>query len=124
MNKLLWFAQIILSLFFIFFVGGRYLIPVESDMNPTIRAIISILEVAGAIGLILPALTRILPQLTPWAAVGLALTMFAAMPYNLIRGEFSHLPINLILLLIAAFIAYGRFVLFPITSTTTSQATV
>jgi len=113
MNKALWSAQIFLALFYLGFVGGRYLIPVESDMDPTIRAVISILEVAGAIGLILPPITRILPILTPLAASGLALTMIGAIIYNISIDRFSHLPINIFLFIVAAFIAYGRFVTIP-----------
>jgi hypothetical protein len=66
------------------------------------------LEVLGAIGLIVPLLTGILPWLTPLAAIGLVLTMLGAMATHLRRGENQMLAVNLVLLL-AAFVAYGRF---------------
>jgi len=78
----------------------------------TIR-LIGILEVLGAIGLVLPKLTGILPWLTPTAAVGLVLTMIGAALTHLRRGENSNIMMNVVLLVMAAFVAYGRFVLLP-----------
>jgi hypothetical protein len=70
---------------------------------------IGILELFGALGLILPLATGILPWLTPLAAVGLILTMAGAAITHFRRGEFPMIGINLILLLLAGFVAYGRF---------------
>lgn len=50
---------------------------------------IGILEILGAIGLILPALTGILPWLTPVAAIGLALIMVGAIITHVRRGNRS-----------------------------------
>ncbi len=69
---------------------------------------IGMAELAGAIGLILPCLTDILPILTTWAAVGLATIMVLATGFHLIRGEFSHALITVIILILAAFVIYGR----------------
>ena len=69
---------------------------------------IGIAELAGAIGLILPALTKILPILTTWAAVGLATIMVLATGFHLTRGEFSHAIVTVILLALAAFVIYAR----------------
>lgn len=69
----------------------------------------------GAIGLILPAATKILPILTPIAATALAVLMVFAVIFHLRRpGEMQNVVFNLVLGGIAAFIAYGRFVLEPI----------
>jgi hypothetical protein len=62
------------------------------------------------IGLVAPMLTGILPWLTPIAAGGLVLTMLGAMATHLRRGENQMIVVNLALLLLAAFVAYGRFV--------------
>jgi hypothetical protein len=62
----------------------------------------------GAIGLILPLLTGILPWLTPVAAAGLVLTMLGAMATHIRRHENQMLVVNLVLLSLAAFVAYGR----------------
>ena len=75
---------------------------------------IGALEVAGAIGLILPWLLNILPILTPIAGVGLVLTMIGAAWTHIRRQEYPGIVVNLILLALAAFVAYGRFVLVPV----------
>jgi putative oxidoreductase len=66
-------------------------------------------EVAGALGLILPAVTKIRPVLTPIAASGLALVMVLAGAFHLSRGEAGALPVNVLLGGLAAFVAWGRF---------------
>ena len=75
--------------------------------------LIGSLEILGAIGLILPAVTGIWPWLTPVAAAGLALTMVGAMITHGRRGEYSSIAFNLVLLLLALFVVYGRFVIVP-----------
>jgi len=71
-------------------------------------------EIAGAIGLILPALTRIKPGLTVLAAAGLTVVMLSAAPFHLSRGEVGAIVPNLILGSLAAFVAWGRFKKAPI----------
>jgi putative oxidoreductase len=65
-------------------------------------------ELAGAIGLILPMVTRVQPRLTVFAAVGLIALQLCAMAFHISRSEFQMLPINLVLVAIPAFIAWGR----------------
>ena len=74
---------------------------------------ISICEILGAVGVILPVLTGILPWLTPLAAALLALVMFLAAGFHLPRREYQNIGLNLVLLVLAAFVAYGRFVVVP-----------
>jgi hypothetical protein len=74
---------------------------------------IGVCEVLGGIGLILPAMTRVRPRLTPLAAVGLALTMVLAAGFHVLRGEYELVPANLVLAGVAAFIAVGRSNLRP-----------
>jgi hypothetical protein len=76
--------------------------------------VVGILELMGAAGLILPGLTKILPILTPIAAVGLVLTMVGAIVVHLPRKEYANVGGNVVLLLMAAFVAYGRFVVMPL----------
>jgi uncharacterized membrane protein YphA (DoxX/SURF4 family) len=71
-------------------------------------------EILGAIGLILPALTRILPWLTPLAASGLALVMILAVAFHISRNEWRNLSRNLPLLALALFVAIGRFFIAPL----------
>lgn len=83
------------------------------DFEPNIIKGIGILEVLGAIGLIVPWLTGILPILTPLAGLGLAVTMAGAAYTHVRRNEMSAIAPPAILLLLALFVAYGRFVLVP-----------
>ena len=75
---------------------------------------IGVLEVLAAIGLILPVLTGVLPWLTPLAAASLVVLMVFAIAFHLRRGERPNIALNAILLVLAAFIAYGRLVIVPV----------
>ena len=69
---------------------------------------IGIAELAGALGLILPGLTRIFPALTTWAAAGLATIMVLATGFHLMHGEYSHIAVTIPIFALAAFAVYGR----------------
>jgi len=71
--------------------------------------LIGLVEVLGAIGLILPAALDIAPILTPIAAAGLALNMLGATIVHARRGEKSNIPVTLVLAALAAFVAVMRF---------------
>ncbi|MFY0654661.1 MAG: DoxX family protein [Cyclobacteriaceae bacterium] len=73
---------------------------------------IGVSEVLGGIGLILPALLRIKPVLTPIAAIGLAVVMVLAAIYHISVGE-PPVP-NIILLALASFVGWGRIKKAPI----------
>ena len=116
MKIALWIVQILLALVFIasgsmkLFAFDQFAAsaPALADQRGLIT-FIGISELAGALGLILPRLTRILPILTAWAAVGLATILFLATGFHLYRGEISHAVPAVILLALASFVAYGRF---------------
>jgi uncharacterized membrane protein YphA (DoxX/SURF4 family) len=123
MKYALWIVQILLALAFVAAGFMKLTAPVEqlaqtmiwvSDVPVWLVRFIGLAELAGGLGLILPALTRIQPQLTPLAAAGLALDMFLAAIFHLTRGEFGFIVPNLVLLALAAFVAYGRWKLVPI----------
>jgi putative oxidoreductase len=69
---------------------------------------IGLMEFLGAIGLILPAALRIFPKHTSYAALGLVLLQILAMIYHILENEFFMLPINFLLLSMAAFVYWGR----------------
>jgi uncharacterized membrane protein YphA (DoxX/SURF4 family) len=72
-------------------------------------------EIAGALGLILPAATRIMPVLTPLAALGLSVIQVLAIVVHATRGETAMtLPANLVLLALSLFILWGRMRRAPI----------
>lgn len=81
-----------------------------NDFRPGVMRAIGTLEVLGAIGVVLPVLTGIFPWLTPLAAGGLAVNMGGAESTHLQRKEYPMIIINLILLALAGFVAYGRLV--------------
>ncbi len=70
---------------------------------------IGALEVLAAVALILPAVLGIAPVLVPLAATGLALLMVGAAITHVRRGESQMIVVNLVLLVLAAVVAWGRF---------------
>ena len=124
MNIVLWIVQILLALAFLMAGILKTTQPIDrlaarmqwvnSLRPPWLVRIIGVLEVLGAIGLILPAVTGILPWLTPIAAIGLVLTMIGAVMLHARRGEAAHIAPNVVLLLLAAFVVVGRFVVMPL----------
>jgi uncharacterized membrane protein YoaK (UPF0700 family) len=74
----------------------------------TVRTI-GVLEVLAAVGLILPAALDIVPVLVPLAALGLVVVMIGAVITHARRREPTTIVINLVLLLLAALVAWGRF---------------
>ena len=79
------------------------------DFSPGTVKFIGVMEVLGAIGLILPAATGIAPVLTPLAATGLAVTMILAAIVHGRRGEPQMIIVNAVLLVLALFVAIMRF---------------
>ena len=123
MNKALWAAAILLALAFAFggFMKATADFPQMIERMPWVAGVpwwvtrlAGVSELLGAIGLILPAATRIKPQLTGVAALGLALVMVLAAALHLSRGEYSAIAINAVLGGLAGFVAYGRLKLSPI----------
>ncbi len=126
MNTAIWVVQILLALAFLAAGFMKATQPIDKlqerlpwveSLNPrTLVRGIGALEILGAIGLILPALTGILPWLTPLAAAGLVLTMIGAMALHVSRKDaFSHLATNIVLLVLALIVIYGRVVAVPLT---------
>lgn len=122
MNVAVWVAQVLLGLAFgaagfMKFSQPREKLQVNmkwvEDFAPNTIKGIGLLEILAAVGLILPWLTGILPVLTPLAAAGLILTMIGAMIVHLRRGEYPGVVVNVVLLALAAFVVYGRFVAAP-----------
>jgi len=81
---------------------------------PGMVRFIGVSEFLGAIGILLPALTRIKPSLAPVAGAGLTLIMAMAIVFHLTHGEANMIGIPLTLGLLAAFVTWGRFSKEPI----------
>ncbi len=123
MNTPIWIVQVSLALMFLFhgWVMGTTTTSVSQPMMAYILAIpiafrrfIGTAEILGGIGLVLPALTRILPWLTPLAAGGLVIVMIGAVVFHIRRQEYPNIVFNLVLLVLAAFVAYGQLVVVPL----------
>ncbi len=78
------------------------------DLDDVAIRTIGIIEVVGALGLVLPGLTSIATGLVPLSALGLAAVMVLAMALHVRRNEYSRLGTNLVLLALAMFVAFGR----------------
>ena len=86
------------------------------DYPELLTRFIGTMEVLGALGVILPAATRIAPRLTPLAALGFCVIQVLAMGLHTMRGEYFMLPFNLVLLALSLFVAWGRTSKAPITA--------
>jgi hypothetical protein len=119
MTYALWVVQILLAALFLFAGGMKLVLPLEKLAGPVavpglFMRFIGVVEVLGAVGLILPAALRIRPGLTPLAALGLVVVMIGAVVITLIGGEPFAAVISAVVGLLAAFVAYGRWRLAPI----------
>jgi uncharacterized membrane protein len=124
LNIGLWTAQGLLALAYLAAGGMKTFTPIDTLVQslpyagsmPNFVRFIGTMEILGAIGLILPSLTRILPKLTPAAAVGLSVVQLCAIPFHAMRGEAAMtLPVNLLLLGMSLFVLWGRMKARPIT---------
>lgn len=114
MNMALWIVQGLLAALFLFAGGTKLVLPIEEmtkqmPMPGWFLRFIALCEVLGAIGLILPGLLRIQPGLTPLAAAGLVIIMVGAVVVTLMTGDVAMALIPLVVGLLAAFVAYGRW---------------
>lgn len=121
MNIVLWIAQGLLVAMYLM-AGTMKTFQVEK-VRPTMTwtqgrsdafiRFVGISEILGAVGLVLPMVTGILPWLTPIAAIGLALIqLLAIFTEHLPKKEFNIIPVNVVLLVLAVFVVVGRWVLF------------
>jgi hypothetical protein len=82
-------------------------------MNATLprwfQLFLGLAEVLAAVGLTLPPLTRTMTWLVSWAAAGIVIVMVSATIFHVARGEMSSAVITLILLAMAALVAYMRY---------------
>ncbi len=109
----LWTIQGLLALVFLFAGSMKLILPIEMltaqmPLPGLYVRFIGVAEVAGALGLILPGLTRIQRGLTPLAACGLVIIMIGATVVTLAIGGGTLALIPLVIGLLATAVAYGR----------------
>lgn len=120
MNVVLWIVAGVLAALYLVAGGTKLATPREKLLeNPNMGwtgdfsagAVkgIGAVEILGALGLILPWAFGIATVLTPLAATGLAIVQIGAIVVHARRKETKPLPMNAVLLVLAAFVAIGRF---------------
>jgi len=121
MNILLWVLQILLALHTV--MGAVWKFSNSEQTVPSLKAIphglwlsLSGFELLCSLGLVLPLFYRPLAIVAPVAAIGVAAEMLLFCGLHLASGEANYGPLIywLVVALVAAFIAYGRFVLRPL----------
>jgi uncharacterized membrane protein YphA (DoxX/SURF4 family) len=114
MTYVLWIIQGLLALLFLWAGGMKLVLPIEAmteqmPLPGLFLRFIGVAEVLGALGLILPGLLHRQPALTPLAAAGLVLIMIGATVLTLAGGDVALALIPLVVGLLSAFVAYGRW---------------
>jgi hypothetical protein len=114
MNVLLWILQVLLAALFLFAGGMKLVLSAEQMAGPVAFPLwflrfIGVVEVLGALGLLLPGIFRIRQGLTPLAACGLVILMIGATVITLIGGIVPAAIISTVVGSLSAFVAYGRW---------------
>ncbi len=113
----LWVAQLLLAAAYGLFGSMKATQPLDQlammmtwipDFPAAFVRTLGVAEVLGAIGLILPSLTRIQPRLTVIAALCILVHQLCAITLHATKGEFGVLGLNFVLIALAAFIYWGR----------------
>lgn len=121
MNIALWAVSGVLAVAYLASGGGKLILPKDKiarfgasaqwvdDFSPGSVKAIGALELLGALGLILPAALDIEPVLVPLAALGLVMIMTGAVITRIRRQEFKFMLADLVYLVLAGLVAWGRF---------------
>jgi uncharacterized membrane protein YphA (DoxX/SURF4 family) len=121
MNIVLWIAQGLLAAMYLMagsiktfnIAKAKEQMSWAKNRSDAFVRFVGISELLGALGLILPLVTGILPWLTVLSAIGLALIqLLAIFTEHLPKKEYNVIPVNIILLVLAVFVVIGRWTLF------------
>lgn len=121
-DRALWVLQWLFGVYFLAIGIMHFVVPEGLpaqlawmyELNDTLHVVTGIAEVLGGLGLILPSITRIRPELTPLAGMGLIVIMVGAVVWHVGRGEMLNVGVNVVNAIVLAYIAYGRWRLVPI----------
>ncbi len=117
MNYALWALQVLLALTFVVTGLMKVLKPVDelvvtqawvAHFSPLMVKGIGVLELLGAIGLIVPSASRIMPKLTVFAALGLFIIMAGAAGTHVLIGEPDKMVGSTVLGVLCLVVAWGR----------------
>lgn len=121
-NRILWILQWVFGLYFIAIGVMHFVVPEGLpaqmgwmyELSDTMHAITGVAEILGGLGLILPGVTGIRPELTIAAAIGLLVVMIGAFVWHIGREEVQNMGFNVFIALVMVYIAYGRARLAPL----------
>ncbi|GAB3882310.1 DoxX family protein [Spirosoma agri] len=120
---LLWVAQLVLALTFGWAALMKLFQPTATlaamwpwagQIPEAWVRVTGLIDLLGALGLVLPSFLRIQPKLTPVAAISIVVLMVCASIFHIARGEVAQIGANVVFAGIAAFIAWGRMNKAPI----------
>lgn len=120
LNRLLWTAQTLAALLFLFAGSMKFIIPAETMQQGPIRLpidfmyFIGICECLGAFGLVLPGILRIRTFLTPLAATGLTIIMIGAVAVSIPAMGTVSAILPAVVGTVTAWIACARTLLVPL----------
>ena len=121
MNIALWIAQGLLAAMYLMAgifktfqtTKAKEQTPWAKNRSDGFVRFVGISELLGALGLILPLVTGVLPWLTVLAATGLMIIqLLAIFQEHLPKKEYNVIPVNIVLLALAVFVIVGRWTLF------------
>lgn len=122
-NRLLWTAQSLAAVLFLFAGSVKFIMPADKMQMGAVSLpipfihFIGVCECLGALGLLLPGLLRIRPSLTPLAASGLAVIMVGATTVSILAFSAAAGVFPAIVGIVTVAIAYGRGRVVPLAST-------
>ena len=117
LHMTVWAAQVVILLGFGVGATMKILLPIPTlagiwswagDLPPLAVRTLGVIDLLGGLGVVLPTVTGIVPRLTILAALGCVALQLCAMTFHILRGEIEDVPVNVVLLALAAFIALGR----------------
>jgi uncharacterized membrane protein YphA (DoxX/SURF4 family) len=119
-NRLLWTAQILVALLFVFAGTMKFIMPPEKlQQGPIVFPLglmyfIGVCETLGGLGLVLPGMTRFATFLTPLAAAGLTIIMIGATTVSIIGFGVAGGILPAVVGVLTTWIAYSRTRVVPL----------
>lgn len=113
----LWVAQALVAMIYLWAASMKLtkspadlagMIPWAADYSVTFLRAIGLVDLAGGLGILLPALTRVMPRLTVVASAAIVVHQLCAVVFHISRGEFAVLPFNVVLIALSVWVAWGR----------------
>lgn len=122
LNIVLWIAQWLFAASFVGAALMKLAMPIAQlaqmwpwtgELAPTMVRLLGVIDLLGGMGVLLPSLTGIKPRLAVVAAVACIALQLCAIAFHALRGELAALPVNIVFIVIAAFISWGRWSRYP-----------